>query len=91
MKVTLTNITASIVDTKSYVDIKTGNKRERVVATIGGFIGSEMVSATIYGQDKSDFDGLPKVGGSIIIDCYKYESNNALMGNVYGRGWSSLK
>lgn len=75
----------SIVERRQYVDTKTGNTRDRYICTLGGTIGTgEMVSCVIYGDSEDAFKTVPK-SGNVMVDCYKYESTNALMGSIWAR------
>lgn len=91
MKLKLT-VSNAIVETKRYVDQKTGNARDRVVATVGGMTTEgEMMTCVVYGDTQDDFKTLPKTGGAVVLDAYKHEAANALMGQAWARSFSPVK
>lgn len=81
----LGKLTQSVVDVRQYTDLKTGTVRERVVGTAGVVAdGGETLSVTVYGRQGEKLV-LPQSGARVVIDCYKYESSNALFGTVFAR------
>lgn len=80
----------SMADVRQFRDSKTGNTQNRNLLTIAGQIdGGELISAVIY-LDAACTD-LPKSGSSVTLDVYRYEAENALMGNVTARAFTVVK
>ena len=66
MKVKLT-VSNSMVETKRYVDQKTDNARDRVIATVGGeTCDGEMMTCVVYGEEPDDFKTLSIIGSVIV-------------------------
>ena len=91
MKVKMT-ISNALVETKHYVDAKTGNARDRSVMTLAGMTESgEMLGCVVYGDKPDDFANAPKSGASVTVDIYKYEASNGLMGQAWARSFAPNK
>lgn len=86
MKIQLT-IANRLIEERKYRDVKTGLERSRTICTIAGSLsGGEIVSCQIYGDSPVDFESLPH-SGQVVLDVYKYEATNALMGTMIARGY----
>lgn len=77
------NVSGSIVESREYVDKTNGNKVQRTIATVGGFVdgGVEMVTAKMYLDSAEDAKSVPQKG-LCVVEVLNYERTNALSGVI---------